>query len=123
MWDGPYDGVPHFDKMNIDEIKPAVEKALELSLKEINEIANQKDTANFKNTIGKMERSGEILNRVYPFYGIYSNNLSSPKFQKIQTELAPKISDYSNKIYQNNNNLFFVYIIGLCRKTNGFRFY
>ena len=33
MWDGPYDGIPHFDKMNIDEIKPAVEKALELSLK------------------------------------------------------------------------------------------
>ena len=102
MWDGPYDGIPHFDKMNIDEIKPAVEKALELSLKEINEIANQKDTANFENTIGKMERSGEVLNRVYPYYGIYSNNLSGPKFQKIQTELAPKISDYSNKIYQNN---------------------
>ena len=20
MWDGPYDGIPHFDKMNIDEI-------------------------------------------------------------------------------------------------------
>ena len=73
--------------MNIDEIKPAVEKALELSLKEINEIANQKDTANFENTIGKMERSGEVLNRVYPFYGIYSNNLSSPKFQKIQTQI------------------------------------
>ena len=61
MWDGPYDGIPHFDKMNIDEIKPAVEKALELSLKEINEIANQKDTANFENTIGKWKEVRSLI--------------------------------------------------------------
>ena len=118
IWDGPYDGVPHFDKMNIDEIKPAVEKALELSLNEINEIANQNDPANFENTIGKMEISGEILNRVYPFYGIYSNNLSSTKFQKIQAELAPKLSDYSTKIYQNDKLFKRIKKVLLDSKTN-----
>ena len=48
-----------------------------------------------------MERSGKLLSDIYPYYGILSSNMSSPEFRKIQSELAPKLSEYSSLISQN----------------------
>ncbi len=39
-WTGPYDGVPAFDKMNVDDIKEAMQMGMELSLTDIDKIAN-----------------------------------------------------------------------------------
>ncbi len=38
-WTGPYSGVPAFDKMNVEDIKKAVQKGMELSLADTEEIA------------------------------------------------------------------------------------
>ncbi len=100
-WTGPYQGVPAFDKMNVPDVKPAMEKAMELSLADIDKIANNPEPPTFENTIVEMERSGKVLDRVFTYYGILSSNVSSPEFRDVETELAPKISEYSSKISQN----------------------
>ncbi len=100
-WTGPYGGVPAFDKMNLDDVKPALEQGMELSLAEIDAIANNPEPPTFENTIEAMERSGAVLDRVFAYYGILSNNVSSPEFREIQTEMAPKIAEYRSKISQN----------------------
>ncbi|WP_228852092.1 M3 family metallopeptidase [Aegicerativicinus sediminis] len=100
-WTGPYSGVPAFDKMEVSDVKPAMRKAMELSLTEIDSIANNPEPPNFENTIEAMERSGKALDRVFVYYGIFSSNMSSPEFREVQTELAPEISEYSSKISQN----------------------
>lgn len=100
-WTGPYDGVPAFDEMKVSDVKEAVEKGMELGLKDIEAIANNPEPATFENTIVAMERSGKVLDRVFKYYGIMSSNMSTPEFRDIQTELAPKISDYNSKISQN----------------------
>ncbi|MGJ8592426.1 MAG: M3 family metallopeptidase [Aquaticitalea sp.] len=100
-WTGPYEGVPAFDKMNVSDVKAAMEKGMELSLADIDKIANNPEPPTFKNTIEAMESSGKELDRVYTYYGILSSNQSSPEFRDIQTELAPKLSEYSSKISQN----------------------
>ncbi|WOD42504.1 M3 family metallopeptidase [Hwangdonia lutea] len=100
-WTGPYQGVPAFDKMKVEDIKEAVEIGMDLSLKDIDAIANQTEAPTFENTIVAMERSGEELNRVFTYYGILSSNMSSPEFRKVQGELAPKLSEYRSKISQN----------------------
>lgn len=100
-WDGPYGGVPAFDKMNVNDIKEAMQKGMELSLADIDEIANNKEPATFKNTIEAMERSGKELDRVYAYYGIFRSNMSTPEFREISSELAPEIADYRSKISQN----------------------
>ena len=100
-YNGPYGGVPAFDRMNLDLLQPAMEKGMEMHLAEIEEIANNTAPATFENTIEAMERAGKPLNRAFTYYGIWSSNLSSPEFREIQTELAPKISEYSSKISQN----------------------
>ncbi|MBO3100211.1 M3 family metallopeptidase [Gelidibacter pelagius] len=100
-WTGPYDGVPAFDKMNVKDVKEAVEKGMELGLEDIEKIANNPEPPTFENTIVEMERSAKDLTRVFTYYGILSSNMSSPEFRDLQAELAPKLSDYSSKISQN----------------------
>lgn len=100
-WSGPYSGVPAFDKMQVDLVKPAMLKAMEKHLAEIDEIANNPEPATFENTIVPFEDSGDLLNRVFTYYGIFSSNISSPEFREVQRELSPKISEYSSKISQN----------------------
>ena len=100
-WTGPYEGVPAFDKMNVADIKEAVEKAMELNLAEIESIANTDEDPTFDNTIVAMESAGKVLNRVFTYYGIMSSNRSSPEFRDVQAELAPKLSEFNSKITQN----------------------
>jgi peptidyl-dipeptidase Dcp len=102
-WTGPYGGVPAFDKMKVEDVKEALEKGMELSLQEIEAIANNKDIPTFENTIVLLERSGKLLDRVLQYYGIFSSNKSSMEFRKVQKEMAPKISEYASKIDQNVN--------------------
>ncbi len=100
-WTGPYGGVPAFDQMNISDIKPAIEKGMELRLKEIDAIANAAEAPTFENTIEAMEKSGKELDRVFTYYRILSANMSSPEFREIQKEMAPKLSEFRSKISQN----------------------
>ena len=100
-WTGPYEGVPAFDKMNVEDVKEAMENGMALNLEEIDEIANNTEAATFENTIVAMESSGKTLNDVFTYYGILSSNMSSPEFREIQGELAPKLSEFSSKISQN----------------------
>jgi peptidyl-dipeptidase Dcp len=100
-WTGPYEGTPAFDKMNVTDIKEAVEKAMELNLAEIETIANTTEAPTFKNTIVAMESAGKTLDNVFAYYGIMGSNMSSPEFRAVQTELAPKLSEFSSKISQN----------------------
>jgi peptidyl-dipeptidase Dcp len=100
-WTGPYGGVPAFDKMKVEDVKPAMIKGMELHLEEIEAIANNPEPATFENTIVEMEKSGSVIDRVYTYYGIFGSNMSSPEFREVQSELAPLLSDYQSKISQN----------------------
>ena len=98
---GPYSGVPAFDKMKLEDLKPALEKGMELNLAEMEKIANNEEPPTFENTIVEMERAGEALGRVFTYYGIWSSNNSSPEFRDIQREMSPKLSAFFTKITQN----------------------
>ncbi len=100
-WTGPYQGVPAFDTMKVTDIQEAIEFGMTESLADIDKIANNTEAPNFTNTIAALEASGKTLDRVFNYYGILSSNMSSPEFRSIQSELAPKLSEYSSKITQN----------------------
>ena len=100
-WIGPFDGVPAFDKMKIEDVKEGMLESMKLNLEDIERIVQNNEKPNFENTIAEMERSGKELNRAYAYYGILSNNMSSPEFRTIQSELAPLFSEFQSKITQN----------------------
>ncbi|WKD51274.1 M3 family metallopeptidase [Microbulbifer spongiae] len=100
-WVGPYGGVPAFNKMRLEDLKPAIEKGIEMNLAEIDAITADPAAPTFANTIVPLERGGAELGRVFSYYGIWSGNLSSPEFRKIQQELAPQLAEFESKITQN----------------------
>ena len=48
-WTGPYMGTPAFDKMQVADVKPAMLKAMELNLSEIEAIATNPEPPTFEN--------------------------------------------------------------------------
>ncbi len=100
-WKGPYEGVPAFNKMKVKAIKPAMQKAIKLHLAEIDKITNNPETPTFENTLIPFEKSGDAIQRVFTYYGIFSSNKSSPEFREVQQDLSSEISAYSSKISQN----------------------
>ncbi|WP_308367086.1 MULTISPECIES: M3 family metallopeptidase [unclassified Microbulbifer] len=101
-WTGPYGGVPAFDKMEVSDLKPALEAAMSKNLAEIDAITANPEAPTFSNTIEALERSGGELDRVFAYYGIWSANMSSPEFRVIQQEMAPKLADFESRIIQND---------------------
>jgi len=100
-WSGPYGGVPAFDRMDLADLKPALEAAMAEQLDELEAVAANPAPPSFENTIVAMERSGRVLNRVSTYYYIWSSNLSSPEYREIQGEMAPKLAELGSKIVQN----------------------
>ncbi len=100
-WTGPYNGVPAFDKVDISGIKGALEAGMAKNLAEVDAIASNPDAPTFANTIEAMERTGRDLSRVFPYYGIWSSNMSSPEFRDIRSEMSPILSAFFSKITQN----------------------
>ena len=100
-WTGPYEGVPAYGSVKLEDLKPALEWAMEKNLKEVDAIANNPAPANFANTILTLEKAGEDLGRIFTYWSIWSSNLSSPEFREIQGEMSPKISAFNSKITQN----------------------
>ena len=100
-WTGPYGGVPSFDKMELKDLKSALEIGMKINLEDIDAITKNSEEPTFENTIAEMEKSGEELDRVFNYYGLWSANLSSPEFRTIQGEMVPILSDFSSKISQN----------------------
>jgi peptidyl-dipeptidase Dcp len=102
-WSGPYGGVPPFDLVKVEHFKPALEQAMTKRLAAIDAIANNKKAADFQNTIAELERTRNIMNPLMTVYGIWSGNITTPEFQKIEMEMAPALSAIEDKIVQNEN--------------------
>ena len=100
-WTGPYGGVPAFDKMQVDLLKPALLEGMQMSQREFNAIAEDPEAPDFENTIEAWERAGQALDRALTYYWIYSSNLSTPEYRAIQTEMAPLLSEHYTRITQN----------------------
>ena len=100
-WEGPYGGVPPFDKVQIPLFKPALEAAMAEQLKEIETIATNPAAPDFDNTIAALERAGSTLDRVGTLYAVWGATMSSPDYQVVQREMAPRLAAFDDQITQN----------------------
>ncbi|MGH8314332.1 MAG: M3 family metallopeptidase, partial [Steroidobacterales bacterium] len=100
-WTGPYGGVPAFDKVRVEDFKPALETAMAENLAEIDKIAANPQAPSFDNTVIALEKSGETLMHVITYYDIWSSTMDLDAFQAVEQEMAPKLAAFNDKIYQN----------------------
>lgn len=101
-WAGPYQGLPPFDKVKIEDFKPALEEAMNQKLLEVDRICNNKEKPSFENTLEALERSGKSLNRVLTIYYIWQGNMNNEVYAKVEEEMEPKIAALQDKIVQNS---------------------
>jgi peptidyl-dipeptidase Dcp len=101
QWEGPYGGVPPFDKVQVSLFKPALAAAMSENLADVDKIANDSAAPTFENTIVALERAGQTLERVSTIYGVWGSTMAGPEFQAVQREMAPKLAAFNDKITQN----------------------
>ena len=94
----PYN-LPPFDKIKDADYRPAFEEGMAAQRKEVDAIAHNAEAPSFDNTIVALERSGRELARVSTvFFNLTSSN-TSDELDKIQGEMAPKLSAHQDAIF------------------------
>jgi peptidyl-dipeptidase Dcp len=97
-WAGPFGGVPPWDKVETKLFAPAVDKAGELLLKEVDAIAQNPAAPTFENTLAALERAGKPLDRVTALFGVMSSSRNTPEVQELSQTLEPKLQEIDDKI-------------------------
>jgi len=92
---------PAFDKIKNGDFKPALEEGMKQQMKEIQEIAEQTEAPDFKNTILAIEKSGQLLNRTSMVFNLLTGANTNPELQKVKEEEAPKLTANTDAIYLN----------------------
>ncbi|MGI9088518.1 MAG: M3 family metallopeptidase [Chthoniobacterales bacterium] len=96
----PYQ-MPPFDKIKSADYSPAFAVALAEELKEVEAIAQNKETPTFENTVVALEKSGRILTRVNSTFSNLAGANTDSTLQKTETEMAPKLSAHQDAIHLN----------------------
>ncbi|WP_370647446.1 M3 family metallopeptidase [Polymorphobacter sp. PAMC 29334] len=92
---------PRFDLIKDSDYQPAFETAMANHLAEVGEIANNPDAPTFDNTIGALEKSGRMLDRVsLAFFGVVQAN-TDDTLDKVQEAEAPRLSQHQDAINLN----------------------
>ena len=99
-WSGPYGGVPPFDRARVEQLGPALAEGMAEQLAAVERIAAEKAPPTFDNTLAALERSGRALDRVMTVYGVYASTASTPAFQVVEREWAPKLAAHGDRITQ-----------------------
>nr|WP_231932232.1 MULTISPECIES: M3 family metallopeptidase [Butyricimonas] len=92
---------PPFDKIKAEHYEPAFDAAIEEAQREIDLIANSKETPTFDNTIAALDGAGKRLGDVAGIFFNLNACLTDSVMQDIAQNVSPKLTAYSNAIYMN----------------------
>lgn len=92
---------PDFHSIQEDDYLPAFEEGMRRHAMEVDSIANNPEPPTFENTIEALEKSGEILRRVQRVFFNMTSAHTSGELQRIQAEMAPKLSSHWDDILLN----------------------
>lgn len=96
-------GVPPFDEIKNEDFIPAAHEAMRMHDSEISAITENKEAANFGNTIIALETSGAALDQVLNVFYNLNSSLTSDELQKIAQDLSPELSAHSDAISMNED--------------------
>ena len=92
---------PPFDKIKDSEYQPAIDAGMAEQIKEVEAIANNPAPATFDNTIVALERTGQLLNRVWAVFNCVTGANTNDALQKIQDAEAPRMAAHQDAINLN----------------------
>lgn len=119
-WTGAFGGTPPWDKANVEALRPALLKAMDLYRAEIAAITAVTDPASFDNTILAMEKAGGALDRARTLFGVLSGNMNTDAVKALETEMAPISSAFQDEIIQNEALFTRIKAVADTLETGGF---
>ena len=99
-WRAPF-GAPPLDRIHPEHFPPAYAEGFAQHDAEIARIADDPAPPDFANTIIAFEKSGRLLGQVDAVFFVLSGAATNEALQKIERELAPRVSAHHNSIYLN----------------------
>ena len=90
-----------FNEIKEEHFLPAFQELIKLSEKEIHEIVNNSEEANFENVIEALAFSGDQLEIVSSIFFNLNSAETNDEIQKIAQEVSPLLTEFSAKISQN----------------------
>jgi peptidyl-dipeptidase Dcp len=91
--------MPPFDRIHDSDYLPAFAAALHEQLAEVAAIAHNPQPPTFENTVVALERSGQMRVRIEPVFSNLNTCNTDPQMQKIDTEMAPKLTAQNDAIF------------------------
>lgn len=99
-WTTPFE-IPPFNRIEMAHFSDGFEKSMATNRAEIDAIAENPDAPSFDNTIGALEGSGDDLSKVASTFFNLSGSNTNDELQKIEREIAPKLSRHSSATVMN----------------------
>src|SRR5262245_8142253 len=93
---------PPFDTIKDTHFAPAFHEGMKAQRAKVEQIANNPAAATFENTLVALERSGQTLSRVYLIFNTLSSANTNETLQKLQEEIAPRLSAHQDAISLNS---------------------
>lgn len=92
---------PPFNEIKTEHYEPAFDEGIKQLDSEVQEIADNSQSATFENTIVALERTGKLLNKVSSAFFNVLNAEADDEMMEISQRISPKLSESSNNIYLN----------------------
>lgn len=96
-FDTPY-GTPPFERIVLDDYRPAFDGAIADARAEIERIATNAAAPDFDNTIAALDRSGQRLSEVSSIFFNLNEAATSDTMQQIALDVSPILTAYSNDV-------------------------
>ena len=96
-WPTPF-GIAPFNLIRPEHFKPAVEAAISIARKEIDDIVSDPAEPDFRNTIEAIEQAGSLLSRITPVLFNLNSSDTTPELQEAAREVSPVLTAFSNDI-------------------------
>ena len=99
-FDTPFNTVP-FNEIKLEHYIPAIKKAIEIGLQNIDKIENNLEKPTFKNTILALECCSEDLSTALRVYFNLYNSEANEEFQKLAEQISPMCANFDNDLFLN----------------------
>ena len=92
---------PPFQDIKNEHFLPAIKELISQSKGEVDDIVENKELANFENTIEALEKSGKLLDRASSVFFNLNSAETSDEIQALARDISPLLTDFSNDILLN----------------------
>lgn len=92
-----FNSIP-FEEIKLEHFKPAFEQAIQIGKQEIEQIKQNVEAPNFRNTTEILERSGKLLDTISNIFFNLNSAETCDEMQALAQEISPLLSAYSNEI-------------------------